>query len=457
MFRAVPTDGNPPLYFVLARLCLMLPIKAELALRLPAILAYFGAAVTVYWFARRDAGRSSAWLAMSAFLGCSISFYALDARPYPLLLFFTGLALCCWQAYCRSGSRAALCGIALSVAGAVFTHQYGVIYTLLPVFAGEAVRVFRRKRIDPLVLVAGAAGAMTVFLTFPPMLRGQKPLLDAIRSCPAFSARPHFTDLKYYAGILPRFIPALVILGVVLLLLWIASAPKKEVSATITRIPGEDWAAATAAALLLPVILLATRFGTNYYQPRYAIGSGLGIAMLCGMLFSRFRWRHAVSLAWTAAGYCLATGLIGLWVAAELPGVPSWTDPLLRQGSPDEPIVVANATEFSPLWWYSDEKMRARVHYLADPGFTARQGGLVPEYSLTLERAYLPMPLDDYQTWLAGREHFLLYCSGDSGFEWIRQRLVDDAWRLTLLRSVPAVKAPGAKAQRNRELFEVSR
>ena len=37
MFRAMPSDGNPPLYFLLARLCLHLPVNTELALRLPSV------------------------------------------------------------------------------------------------------------------------------------------------------------------------------------------------------------------------------------------------------------------------------------------------------------------------------------------------------------------------------------------------------------------------------------
>ena len=209
--------------------------------------------------------------------------------------------------------------------------------------------------------------------------------------------------------------------------------------------------------LLLPVILLASRLGTNYFQARYGLGSGLGVAMLSGMLMARLRWRYAASLAWAGAVYCVAAGLLGLWFAAKPPGVAAWDDPIFRAGNADEPVVVANATEFSPLWWYSDGTMRARLHYLTDPNYTARQSGLVPEYSLMLEGAYLPMALDDYKTWLAGHEHFLLYCSGEHEFEWIKQRLADEGWRLTLLQSSPASKAPGAKAQMNREMFEVSR
>ncbi|HTD56514.1 MAG TPA: hypothetical protein VK670_14085, partial [Silvibacterium sp.] len=406
--------------------------------------------------------RAPAWLAMSVFLGSSIAYYAVDARPYPLLLFFTGLALCCWQVYCVSGNRMALAGIALSVAGAIGSHQYGVIYTLFPLFAGEAARTLRRRKLDLAVWIAGAVGSLTVFLTFPPMLRGQKPLLEAIKACQTFAARPHWTDLKLYAAMLPRFIPVLVIFWLVILILWIALAPKRERSTRPAGIPVEDWAAAIAATLLLPLILIVARLGTNYFQGRYGIGSGLGIAMLCGMLLSQLRWRYAAALGGVAAAYGLIAGLLVLRSAAKLPEVLSWTDPVLRVGSSQElrsgePIVIANATEFSPLWWYSDEQMRARIHYLTDASYTARQSWLVPEYSLLLERAYLPMRLDDYQTWLAGRRHFLLYCSGDPELEWIKHRLADEGWHLTLLQSAPAVKAPGAKVAGNREMYEVSR
>ena len=457
MFAAVPADGNPPLHFVLVRLSLMLPIKMEVALRVPAMIAYLGAALTVCCFVRRDVGRIFGWLALCVFLGCSNSFYMVDARPYPMLLFFTGLALCCWQAYSRSGSRWALAGITVSVAGAVFSHQYGVIYTLCPLCAGEVVRSVRRRKIDAAVIAAAAAGALTVFLTFPPMLRAQKPLLDAIRTCPVFAARPHWSELKYYVGMVPRIVAPFAILAAFVLILWVALTPKKVTPEPAGEIPAEDWAVAIAAALLLPVILLVTHFGTNYYQARYGMGSGLGVAMLCGMLLSRWRWRHADSLVWTVAGYSLSVGLLGLWLAAKMPGVNSWDDPILRAGSADQPIVVANATEFPPMWWHSDGAMRARVHYLTDTNYAARQSGLVPEFSLMLERAYLPMRLDDYETFIAAHQRFLLYCSGGRDFEWIKQRLAQEGWRLTLLQSAPAVKGPGAKAEGPRELYEVSR
>jgi uncharacterized membrane protein len=126
MFRAIPADGNPPLYFLLARLSLHLHLGVELALRLPALLAYLLAALTIYRFVRRDASRIFALLSMSMFLGCSIHRYAIEARAYSLLMAFTGITICSWQYYRQSGKRRALIGISLGAIGAIFTHQYGV-------------------------------------------------------------------------------------------------------------------------------------------------------------------------------------------------------------------------------------------------------------------------------------------------------------------------------------------
>ncbi len=58
-----------------------------------------------------------------------------------------------------------------------------------------------------------------------------------------------------------------------------------------------------------------------------------------------------------------------------------------------EPIVVASALEFSPMWWYADRQMRPQLHYLADLDYARRlHSDLIPEYSQALERSYPPMP-----------------------------------------------------------------
>lgn len=174
MFRAMPTDGNPPLYFPLAQPFLHLPIKTELAFRIPSLLAYPITGCTVFWFVRRNSAPVFAFLSMSFYLGSlMIVKYAVEAHAYGVLMMITGLTLCCWQSYARTGDRWAHGGVGLGISGAILSHQYGILVVGLPLVAGEAIRSVRLRRIDTRLLAAGAIGVATILLTFPAMLRSE--------------------------------------------------------------------------------------------------------------------------------------------------------------------------------------------------------------------------------------------------------------------------------------------
>ncbi len=455
LLRASPTDGNPPLYFLLARLSLHLPLKTELALRLPAILAYLGAALTVYLFVRRDAGRSYAFLALSLFLGCGFHSYAVEARSYALLLAFTGLGVICWQSYARTGRPRALIGMAFSIVGAILTHQYGIIYAMLPLALGETVRSVRRRAVDWKAALAITVPLCTILLTYPVMLRAQRPLIAAIRACPVFFAHPQASDLKEYSMAAPPFfwLPMLLVcFGAVVAV----AVSRHKAAETAADVPPEDLAVAVTLSLFLPIMLLATHLGTNFFERRYGIGSALGIAMFAGLLLAKSRWSHATALAWTGVAYSLAIGMLAMWGASNSVSLNSWSDPVLQAGGASEPIVVASALEYPPMWWYGGAALRGRLHYLEDLSYAKQQSDLVPEYSLALEHQYTPMQMEDYRTFLAGHRHFLLYCYGEPRLEWIKARLQQDGWHLTLLRSAPQHLPEGSPSD-YRELFLVSR
>jgi hypothetical protein len=457
MFRAIPTDGNPPLYFLLARGCLHLPIKIELALRLPAIFAFMGAALAIYRFVRRHAEARFAFLAMSMFTGSVVGNFAYEARAYTLMLFFTCLALCCWQRACAGLPRyLALAGLTGSIAGAILSHQYGVIYALMPVLTGEAVRAWRCRRVDLPMLVAPLLSLPLLLLTYPPTLRAQKPLLDAIKACPVFFAHPKLSDLTLYAVMVPQIILPLAISTALALLIIYSTVEKVRVVAPDDRLvhshaPAEEFAAAGAAALLLPLMLLVTHFGTNYFMVRYGLGSAVGIALLTGMLFDRFRAQRLRIIVTTYA--CLLSFLM----ACGLRAVPLQLDPMLLADTSSEPIVVASALQFSPAWWYADPQMRERLHYLSDLTYANRYSDLLPEYSLALESAYTPMHMEDYEAFLASHSHFRLYCYGEPRIEWIKKRLTSEGWHLRLLQSIPNPKTPSYEEQTYREIYDVTR
>jgi len=440
-FRALSADGNPPLYYLLAWVCLHLRLPVEIALRLPSIVAINIAALLVYLFVRRNTGSIYAILAMSIFLGSSFAHnYTLEARSYALLLCFTSAAICCWQSAAHGmNRRLALAGITASMAGAIFTHHYGVIYVTLPLLAGESVLTWERRRIDFPVFAAMLAGAVSLIITIPPMLHGQAALLKAIKLSPVFWARPSLWSLLMYHHTLPQPMPILILaagtlgafLRFVVFTKNIRSGKKTEPT---SRVRIEDIAAGLALVLVLPIILLVTKFGTGYFMARYAIGSTLGVALVSGLLLSRWSERlpRIEDFVPAIIIYCFSISLLGFWQGGQyqhITGVQS--DPVFLSAPVQVPIVIADAVIFWPTWWYSDPGVRSRLHYLSDLSYALQQPDFIPEYTLILEQPYGAPKLDNYGDFVASHREFLLYCSGMPRIEWVKTRLSNEGWQLT--------------------------
>jgi hypothetical protein len=462
MLRAIPSDGNPPLYFLLARLCLRLPIRSEIALRLPSIAAINITALMVYLFVRRNTGAIFSFLAMSIFLGSWFAFFAaLEARPYALLLCFTSVAICIWQSAARGRNRRlALAGITAAMVGAIFSHQYGVIYVTVPLVAGEGIRSLRDRRFHLHVFAAALVGATSLVITFPPMLRAQAGLLKAVKLCPVFWARPTLQSLMLYRQTVPihtlKLLSVLIAAALIETLIYVVLAGDGRWGKVAKRVPEahiEDLAVGSALVLILPIMLLISKLETGYFQERYAVGSSLGVALVSGLLFSSFNERFPKIKAFVFAGiaYCFLVGLHNFWYSGPfqpLAGVQS--DPLFLSAPAQEPLVMSDALIFLPTWWYSDPSVRARLHYLTDLNYAVKQPDFVPEYGLANEEPYGAPKLDDYKEFLAAHREFLLYYYGTPRVEWVKSRLSSDGWRLILIRSEGAhelyrVTGPGAE------------
>lgn len=188
ILQAVPPDGNPPLYYLLASLCLRLIGESELAMRLPSIAGFTFAMLGVYVFVRRRCTALPAFFALFVLGTAAVKQHAGDARPYALVLGFTMLALLCWQTASerRSHRTMALVGMTAGIAGAIASHHFGIFQVGIPLAAGEFWRLFSRRRIDLPLYAAGAAGASMLLVTVPFALRTNEVFLSHIRSSVAF-------------------------------------------------------------------------------------------------------------------------------------------------------------------------------------------------------------------------------------------------------------------------------
>jgi hypothetical protein len=447
MFRAIPLDGNPPLYFILGRLCLHLPIRAELALRIPSLLAFDLAVILVYVFVRRNANSVVALLAASVLVGSGTGLIdSVQARPYALLLCFAAATICCWQCAVRGQRRKwALAGIAGATAGAILSHNYGVVHACLPVFAGEAVRWRLRRKLDVPVVVASLTGAAAILITFPGMLHGQHEVLNAIKNDGVFWFRPRWHSFLSWESMLPMLQPgALVIFGIPALIagvviegfFWKGERRRTEQE----RLRREDFAVGAMLVMLVPVMIAATEMSTRYFVGRYAVSAALGCAIVLGMgiaqLSGRVGQKGAV-LIFSGIVYSLLLASVSLWVTGKSGGLDTGLEPdaLFRSIPSHEEIVMDDAMQYFPTWWYGDEALRRRLHYLADLNFAVKQPDFLPEYSLEYEAALGTPKMDPYREFLASHREFVLYSFGVARREWLKERLKQDGWTLTPIGS----------------------
>src|SRR5262249_54365614 len=148
-FLLTGAEQLPPFFYVITRTGIAILGLSGFSLRISEMLGVGVAALSVYWFAARRATSLCA-AAGAIFLLCTYAYpYAHEARPYGLVLAFSGLALVAWQrAAEESGPRGlALTGLALMLTAAVHTHYYGVLL-LGPLCAAELTRSYIRRRID---------------------------------------------------------------------------------------------------------------------------------------------------------------------------------------------------------------------------------------------------------------------------------------------------------------------
>jgi hypothetical protein len=139
--------------------------------------------------------------------------------------------------------------------------------------------------------------------------------------------------------------------------------------------------------------------------------------------------------------FVVFAGLHLCWAQIREPVWRTWAgrdavSPLLAQAANDEPIVVSNAFDYLPEWWYASPALRGRLIYLVDVPYALRQPDFLPELSLALDRAYAPMPTADYAGFTGSHAHFLLLCTGETRLNWIAARLSSAGWQLK-----PIVKA----------------
>lgn len=434
MKEAMVGDGNPPLYALLIRALMHLSRESRFLIRLPSLVGFVGALIGIFVFVRRECGAAYGLLAVAFVCSEPVWTYSYEARPYGLLLGFMMLGLVSWQSATRAGDstrprRLGLCGMAVAIAGSILAHNIGVIEVGVPLLFGEAVRMWRTRRVDWPVLATGMAAIPALLVTIPMMRRTSELLFNYTRSpLHALTVRKIFLDSNAVHSLPLVFDISHSSVEFTVLLLGIMMVPfayrlsmdsfnrrtPTSSGAVETKMPPHIIAGATGASLLIPITWVLMMCQNGWYFARYGIGSVAGIAILvCFGARKSFGTRSVVPLTVTMfllAEYCYPA----VHLYRHPPDRVSANFAIYADQS-DLPVAAVEPLAFPVVWWYAPKPVQDRLVYLKDIEFAknARYANNVavalPEAALASEDHRFPAHFQDYASFVAAHDHFILY------------------------------------------------
>ena len=279
---SLPLAIDPFFYHGLTFLEIRLFGISPIALRLPSLLGFLLMQGCLFYFVRRVASQRAAVFALALPMFTVVFGFTILVRPYGLLLGLFGLAMLSWQTALRRKSHRAwaLAFLALTIALAINTHYYGVLL-VVPLCAAELVRACQGRRLDlPVLLSIGAGMAGAVFLL--PFLKGASQFRANYQAAPvprqAITHSYNFILLGHSA--FSTNINHLLAIGLALIVALVLYSCFLQLRSKTLNLPNAEFVFLVTLAALPFFGFLLGRFVTHAMEPRYVLGSVIGIAAL---------------------------------------------------------------------------------------------------------------------------------------------------------------------------------
>ncbi len=423
-------DFNPPLLYFVTHSLFRLAGDSAIVSRLPAMVGFYVMCFCLYRVVSNRCGPVYGLAAMVFPLLSPAYYYAAEARPYGLVLGFSGLALLSWQELAEGRRRwffVPLFGI--SMLGAVQSHCYAVLL-LIPFGVAEVIRAITRKRADALAVgcLVCAAASTLVYL----------PLLSAIgryRRLPTYFFAPRLSSIA--EGIQGLF--GLGVWPVLLVFVFACATGGRRANRINTGKVAPHEIACYSLLALMPLWVFAVSLATNgSFMPRYAVPAVIGLSVLLCLLV-----HHSTAGDRATAGVMAHVFFIS-WLALSVPwpwtraeAAPAYALPAasIADFRPDLPIVVSNALTFLESDHDLAKEAAARLVFLTDANFAlAYTGTEVFDKAFYTLSKWFPIrgTVTDYETFLAAHRRFLVFGPYTYPEDWLIPRLLREQIKLTL-------------------------
>ena len=356
-------DFNPPLSHFVIRAFTAVFGQTDFLARLPAILGVVVFLACLYWIVSKQVSHSYGLVAILLILCTPVKEYAVQARPYGLVLAFSGLLLLLYIAVMQERHRlAALLGVAVCTAALVASHYYAILVAGT-VFVAELVRVWKSKRPDWLLLACLTLPSAIVLFLLRDSIAQQRKQLTHYFAKGSILSFDHGFDL-FSVDPLACCLAIVLIVGVVSL-----GWAKYSSSPTPARGFNRQQVLLSVGLFLLPIFgAVVSQLVTHAYVARYFLPAALGFA-LCFCYAARVVSRVVPALA-VLLTLSLGVGFSKAMVQ-EIQHRPDHLPPLAVLTSAPTPVLFDTPANYAQIYYYYPS-VRNNIWVIVDPSASLR-------------------------------------------------------------------------------------
>lgn len=427
-------DGMPPGYYIFVREARMLPFDPHVTLLMPSIFGYLLALLGVYSFTTKRLPPIAGLIAVVLITLSPFRAYALEARPYSLLIGFLAISAVFWQRIDEKQFMTPLFALFLTLA--VSCHHLAVI-TILPFGIAEITWSLLSRRIRWKVWAACLMATTPFFVSLPILLHYRDIFGKNFwtRASWGMAVRTYGD----YVGIDYRLAFSFVLILFVGLgesLLRTLRLREGEETRDIQSRPAEI--ILIGGFLFYPALLsVLTKLVGSGYTSRYGLPAILGL-VLGSVFLARALWLKSSSVYVLSALLILfafrggndfltvykagSTGVDGHWSKlAEL-----------SCGEPSMPVVIGSPLAYLQAVEYSPPELRDRLVQVVDGDKATRLVGTdTPDRTNRALANFVPLHVEDLALFQATHQKFILRSGGV--FDWLTQYVVERRYHLSLL------------------------
>lgn len=439
---AQAADSQPPPFYLVERAATALLHNPQIAFRLPSIFGLACTLICVFFFVKR---RTAAVYALfsAAILLVTVLYdpYAIEARPYSLLVACFAFALLCYQRAPNTG-WVILMGLSFAAAGAL--HYYAV-FALAPFGLAEVALSLKERRLRPGVWLALACGLLPL-VVFWPLLLGQRKTYGT-----HYWAAPTLRHTGSTYGWLFHISSYHWNLAIaVAVVLFLVGAPMavaiRHVRAALVAERYVHERVLVWALLGLPfAAFVATKLAHGGLDHKYVLPCVLAVPLGAGCILPRLNRGIVVLLAILVLSV-LAVQEVTFWASQHghlgeaVPRVAAVESMVNSAGHPDLPVMVSDGDDYLPFVYYAPPEFARRFVDVVDPPRAiAYIGNDTVEKDLLRLRPYYPVQVYEFRTFASSHASFLLYSNGSAN-DWWPRRLANDGYSLEVVAAEQGAK-----------------